>query len=477
MENALTILSAIIAVPFIGFLFVLTAKDDENTRGRNALSVALLALIANVFLIWRISTQLDLKKTGLQLMEKYHWLESPHINIVFGVDLFSLLLILALHLAVIIGIIGAGKRAAQTKSLMVWTLLFVSMITGLLVSADIFSFYIFFEAMLLPLFMLIGMFGEIKKQAGIFRFFIYNFLGAVFLFIATVITYHHENHSVALDYVSRIRFSPHLEMFVWGAIFVSFLSRIPIWPFHYWISSINATVRNPLVFIIANLVPLTGVYGFIRFFPRTVPDSVHYFLTVLEIISIISMLFIALIGLINKDIQYKLFSYMTVYYIMFMLGALLPTDTILLNIGFSLFAFLIIIALLEVLTIYIEDEQNDKEVNAHGIFCSVPRLSFIYSFLVLAAVGFPLSSLFLNNFVILSHLFSYNLRAGILIMLSIVIVAAAILQELYVFKDESRITPDSVCILDLPVSAFFWLLAVAAVLLVTFINPLWFMGV
>lgn len=477
MENALTILSAVIAVPFIGFLFVLTAKDDEQTRGRNALSVALLAMIANVLLIWRIMVLVDLDKSGLQLVETYRWLENPRIDIVFGVDLFSLLLILALHLAVIIGIIGTGLRGGQTKSMMVWALLFVSMITGLLVSADIFSFYIFFEAMLLPLFMLIGMFGEIKKQPGIFRFFIYNFLGAVFLFIATVVTYHHENHSIALDYVSHIRFNPHLELFVWGAIFISFLSRIPIWPFHYWISSVNAAVRNPLVFIIANLVPLTGVYGFIRFFPRTVPDSAQYFLDILEIISIISMLFIALIGLINKDIQYKLFSYLTVYYIMFMLGALLPTDTILLNIGFSLFAFLIIAALLEVLTLYIEGEQNSKELNAHGILCYVPRLSFIYSFLVLAAVGFPLSSLFLNNFVIFSHLFSYNLQAGIVIMLSTVIVAAAVLQELYVFKDESRVTPEGVCIMDLPVSAFLWLLSAIAVLVVTFINPLWFMGV
>lgn len=118
MENALTILSAVIAVPFIGFLFVLTAKDDEQTRGRNALSVALLAMIANVLLIWRIMVLVDLDKSGLQLVETYRWLENPRIDIVFGVDLFSLLLILALHLAVIIGIIGTGLRGGQTKSMM-----------------------------------------------------------------------------------------------------------------------------------------------------------------------------------------------------------------------------------------------------------------------------------------------------------------------------------------------------------------------
>ena len=182
-----------------------------------------------------------------------------------------------------------------------------------------------------------------------------------------------------------------------------------------------------------------------------------YYLSLLEIIAIISMLFIALIGLINKDIQYKIFSYATVYYILFLLGALLPIDKILLNIGFSLFAFIIIIAALEVLTTYIDGEQDDKSVSAHGILCRVPRLSLLYSFLVLAAVGMPLSSMFLNNFVILSHLFSYNIRSGILIMLSIVLVAGTLLQELYVFKDNSGITPDTACIMDLSKRMSDWL--------------------
>ena len=202
-----------------------------------------------------------------------------------------------------------------------------------------------------------------------------------------------------------------------------------------------------------------------------------YYLSLLEIIAIISMLFIALIGLINKDIQYKIFSYATVYYILFLLGALLPIDKILLNIGFSLFAFIIIIAALEVLTTYIDGEQDDKSVSAHGILCRVPRLSLLYSFLVLAAVGMPLSSMFLNNFVILSHLFSYNIRSGILIMLSIVLVAGTLLQELYVFKDNSGITPDTACIMDLSKHMFVGLALVSGLLVVTFVNPLWFMGV
>ena len=476
METSLTLLSSLIAVPFIGFLFALTAKDDETTRGRNAFNVTILALAANLFLLWRIAVNLEVDKPELQLLEKFHWLQNPHIDLVFGIDMFSVLVIAAVHIAVIIGLAGAKQQGHYRKSMFVMTLLFLGMFNGLFVAADIYSFYLFFEALLLPLFMLIGMFGEIKKQPSILRFFIYNFIGALFLFVATAVLYHHEGKSVALGDVSRLRLPARFELYMWGAIFISFLSRIPIWPFHYWISSVNSAARNPLVFIIVSLVSLTGAFGFIRFGPRAVPACVEYYLTGLEIIAVINMLFIALIGLINKDMQYNIFAYVTASYSLFLLCSLLPSDKILLNIGFSLFAFIIIFAALEVLTTYLTGEQDDKAVAPHGILCRVPRLSFVYSFMILAAVGMPLSSLFLNNFVILSYLFSYNIRLGVLIMLSLLFVFISLMQELYMFKDSSRINPDTACIMDISGRTFGWMSLLAGLLLVAFVNPLWFIG-
>ena len=327
MITSFNFLSTIIAIPFIGVLFALTAKDDDKTRGRNAFNVSVFAVITNLLVLWRIAALLDISATGLQLTERYDWLENPKISISLGIDVFSLLLIMAVHAAVLIGMFGARHNKEDGKALMVFSLLFLCMITGFFTAADIFSFYIFFEAMLLPLFMIIGMFGGLRKQSVLSRFFIYNLLGAIFLFFATVILYNYQGVNIALNDVSKVNLNMKLEIFVWGAIFVSFLSRIPIWPFHYWISSISTGLRNPLVFIITNLVPLTGVYGFIRFWPKTVPGVLSYFMIILEIICVISMLFIALIGLINKDFQYKIFSFMTVWYIIYLLAAFLPTDS------------------------------------------------------------------------------------------------------------------------------------------------------
>jgi len=144
METSLTLLSSLIAVPFIGFLFALTAKDDETTRGRNAFNVTILALAANLFLLWRIAVNLEVDKPELQLLEKFHWLQNPHIDLVFGIDMFSVLVIAAVHIAVIIGLAGAKQQGHYRKSMFVMTLLFLGMFNGLFVAADIYSFYLFF---------------------------------------------------------------------------------------------------------------------------------------------------------------------------------------------------------------------------------------------------------------------------------------------------------------------------------------------
>ncbi len=442
MAASFNFLSTIIAIPFIGLLFALAAKDDEKTHGRNIFNVSVFAIMTNLLVIWRMFALLDVSAPGLQMVERYEWLENPKISIVLGMDVFSLM--------------------------------FVSMVTGFFAAADIFSFYIFFEAMLLPLFMIIGMFGGIRKQGVLARFFIYNLLGAIFLFFATVILYNYRSANIALNAVSLVNLNMRLEIFVWGAIFVSFLSRIPIWPFHYWISSISTGLRNPLVFIITNVIPLTGVYGFVRFWPKTVPGVLSYFMIILEIVCVISMVFIALIGLINKDIQYKIFSFMTVGYIIYLLAAFLPTDMVLQNIGYSLFSFLIIAAGLEVLSNHLEKQQECMEIGSAGILCALPRASLVFSFFVLAAVGMPLSSMFLNNFVLVADLLDKNIKMGSLVVFSLIVTAAALLQELYRLKDNSCVVPDKPCAADISARAYGVLLLVCGFLLLTFVNPLWF---
>lgn len=476
MSSNLYLLSVIIILPFLGMLFVLAAKNDEKTGGRNVYNVSLFTVIANIVLILRMFSRLDVKSSALQLVERFTWLENPRIDIVLGVDVFSALLLLSIHLAFIIGFIAVRHNRIQQKSMMVFALLFLSQITGFLLAADVFSFYIFFEAMLFPVFMLIGIFGDIRRQGIMYRFFLYNFLGAVVLFLATIILYNYQNGAVEISKVTQLSFNGRTEHFMWASILISFLSRIPIWPFHFWIASVSSSIKNPLVFIIVNLIPLTGIYGLIRFLPQTFPVSAAFYITALEIIGVVTMLFIALIGFINRDTQYKFFSYITVYYIMYMLGLLSKNTLIMLNVGFSFFSYLIIVAGLEFVSSYVRSQQEKLELGTEGLLCPVPRLAFVYSFLVLAAIGLPVSSLFLNNFLIISSLLENSFNLGITVVCALVLSSGALLGDLYRLKDSSAFCPEKGCITDISKPYFFFMTFIIFVLIASFIRPLWFLG-
>ena len=122
MLNTFSILSLIIAIPFMGMLFALTAREDENASTRNIYNVSLFAVIANIVMIWRIFMLIDVYKPGFQLIETFNWMDAPDINITFGVDVFSLLMILAIHIACVIGFLGVRNNLVRQKSLMVLSL-------------------------------------------------------------------------------------------------------------------------------------------------------------------------------------------------------------------------------------------------------------------------------------------------------------------------------------------------------------------
>ena len=162
---------------------------------------------------------------------------------------------------------------------------------------------------------------------------------------------------------------------------------------------------------------------------------------------------------------------------MYMLGLLSKNSLIMLNVGFSFFSYLIIVAGLEFVFGYIRTQQEKLELGTEGLLCPVPRLSFVYSFLVLAAIGLPVSSLFLNNFLIISSLLENNFNLGITVIGALVLSSGALLGDLYRLKDSSAFSPDKGCILDISRPYFVFLVFIIFVLIASFVRPLWFLGV
>ncbi|MBR2923180.1 MAG: hypothetical protein IKC10_07695 [Alphaproteobacteria bacterium] len=472
MNNPFAILSLIISIPFFGMLFTLVAKESDETQGKNSSNVAIFTIIANLVMIWRVFMLIDEKQLKMQLFEKFNWISIPEINLVFAVDNTSLMMILAVHLVILMGIVFIRSMYEKQKSLMVFTLLFLSFSTGFFVSADIFSFFIFFEAMLIPLFMLIGMYGEFKRSERLSGFFLYNFIGSLILFVSILMIYKYYG-SLTLNKTDKILWNKNFGYYIWAGLAIGFIWRIPVWPFHYWISSITARIHNPLVFIISSILPLSGIYGLIRFWPKYIPLEISQYFIWLSIIGSITMLFISMIGFINKDFQYKIFAFVTVYYIMYMLGLFTRNELVLNNIGYALYGFLMVFGALEVLSAYVYKLEQEYDTSSLGFLCRAKRLSISYSFLTIAAVGFPVSAMFTNNFLIVSELLSENIQMGSLLMLSSVISSATLISELFRLKND-----DKNCQLgknhDLSQGQFVFMMFIVFMLLMSFIRPLWF---
>lgn len=470
----MNVLMLLILIPLLGACFTLLTSDDYHHGDKNARNLSIWIMSAEICTVLYICSQLDTEKKAIQLVEKYHWLNFPQIDVLLGADIFALLLLLGINISFLTANLFLYKTESP-KILLCSELLFIGLLNGYILAADIVSFYIFFASISIPLIVLVSAYGGLRKKNALVRFSIYNLVGALLLLTAIVIIYTYKSSNIPLNTAGNVHLSGITEYFVWFGIFFAFISRMPIWPFHYWISTVNSTQRNPLVFFIGTLIPLIGLYGFMRFWPNTVPQSIAVYAPIFEIVCVITMIVIALTGLSHKDFRYKLFAYATIYYLLYLVGVFLPTGSLKMNIGYSLFASIIIINILSFLISHIEEEKKKQNFyHNNGVLCYMPRTSMCLSLFVLAGIGLPVTPLFWNNFLIISEILNYNLIMGIFVMASVFIVALSLLEELYKMKDNSSTA--EICLIknDLPKSIMIISLSCLLILFISFIKPLWF---
>lgn len=469
------VLLLIILIPLIGACFTSWSKYDAHYATKNIYNTAIWTILAEIGLIIYTFSKLDVEKNGIQLVEKYNWIYWHTTDILLGADILSMLLLLSINFSFLIAGICLNRKTERPKTLLTAELIFIGLLNGYILAADIISFYMFFASLSIPLLILISAYGGIHKKNALIRFSIYSVIGALLLLVSIAMIYNLKENNIPLNTAGNLNLTGMSVYLVWFGIFLAFVSRMPIWPFHYWISAINSTQRNPVVFLVTSLISLVGLYGFMRFWPNTVPETIAFYAPIFEIVCVITMLVIALICLSHKDFRYKLFAYTTVYCLLYLIGVFLPTGGLKMNIGYSVFTYIIIMTVLSFLISHIETQKKELNLyNNDGVLCYMPRVSVCLSLFVLAGIGLPITPLFWNNFIIISEIFNYNLVLGVLVMVSLCIVAVAFLEELY--KMKGKIGAEKNCIVsnDLPKTEFIIYIASLLALFFSFIKPLWF---
>ena len=459
----------IILLPLLGCLFAAFSRTENSTNAQNAVNVAIWTIICNILLILLLFTQINISDNGFQFIHKLTWLIIPQATVIFGTDVFALTLLLGIHLAFLIGILGARRQALKTE--IAFSLMQLFAFCGFCSSLDLFSFYTFFVLLLPPLFMQIGI--KDKNQIAS-RFFMYNFIGSVLLLLPVVMLYAYENSNILIYGISEINIDSRYGVLIWSSIFLAFMFRIPVWPFHYWISSVNTSLRSSLTFICASALPVSGLFGFMRFWPAEIPEQISSLAPVFETFCILTMLYLAFIGYSSLKLRDKLFSYIFIYYLLYLLGIFAPTTILQRNLAYSLFAFLLVLAALSMLIFHIEEQGEQAAGSSEGVLCLQPKTSLAYGALLMAAIGFPVSALFWNNFIIVSQILTANVYIGTAAVLTVMLAAVFMLQNLYSLKDKSCLAAADAKVSDIDNIQFFAAVVVLIILLLSFIKPLWF---
>ena len=462
------LLLSLLIVPLIGCFFVLSARKNEH----NAFYVCVFTLLCNIGIVLLLLSFIS--HTETLPLYKFRWLSDEHMAMMFGTDMLSALLILGIYLAVLISLIGLTDNQRRNKLEIINIMYFMWNITGLMVARDMISFYIFFSGMLLPIYMLLGASNDIKRPSMLNLFFVFNFGGILCLLMAVVSVYNFYHENVLLQNISLEKMPPKTAIYVWSTACLAFITRIPIWPFHYWISSISASIKNPSTYIISNMMALTGLVGFLNFWSLDPPDEVSDIIPFIVVFGLLTMCLTALIGLAHKDFIRKLFSYATVYNIFFGLAIIILPEKYKTNMVYSLFIFLIVnasLATLDLITAQKSRALHDKQQN---ILIEMPRLARLFVFFVFIAAGLPISSMFWNNFVLISALFYRSFTVGVWCIAAISVIGITLLYELYpMFNYGSNINKrdDLTDISERKQAAF---MMVVVILFLSLFDPLWF---
>ena len=304
------LLSFTIFLPLLGSLIILFIKEEESSS-ENIKWAALFTSLGTFILSCLIWFLFDSKINSYQLVEKYKWFQDFNFYYHIGVDGISLFMILLSTFLTPLCILVSWKSIIKRiKEYMLAFLLLETFMIGMFSSIDILLFYIFFEAVLIPMFIIIGVWGGKNRIYASFKFFIYTLIGSVLMLIAIIYMYQVTNIMNIAELQGNF-FTKKIQLWLWIAFFASFAVKIPMWPFHTWLPDAHVEAPTAGSVILAGVLLKMGGYGFIRFSLGIFPEATEFFLPLIFALSIIAIVYTSFVALAQSDMK-KLIAYSSV---------------------------------------------------------------------------------------------------------------------------------------------------------------------
>ncbi len=420
------ILSSLILLPSIGAIFILFSKSSK-TKYESSKYLALFISLANFFLSLYLWLIFDKSSINFQFVEDREWL-AGFINYKVGVDGISILFILLTTFITPLCIISVNSTIKKRlKDFLIAILIMETFMIGVFCSLDLVVFYLFFEAGLIPMFLIIGIWGGDRRVYSAFKFFLYTLLGSVLMLVA-VISIYWITGTTDVEKLYEIGINSKYQNLLWLAFFSSFAVKTPMWPVHTWLP--DAHVEAPTVgsvLLAAILLKMAG-YGFIRFSLGLFPIASEYFTPLIYVLSLIAIVYTSLVALMQEDMK-KLIAYSSVAHMGFVtLGIFTMTQQGIEGSIFQMISHGLVSAALFLCVGVVYERHHTRLINKYGGLVSVmPRYAIVFMVFTLAALGLPGTTGFIGEFLVLLAAFERNFLVAIIASLGVILGAAYML--------------------------------------------------
>ena len=427
------ILTSLIVLPVAGALLLLFVRDDEQHAAviRNVAFVVSVLVFGETLLLW---TRFSPTVAGFQFVERHAWIPAFGITYLVGVDGISLLLLVLTAFLTPIALLASWDSIhRRLKAFCVFILLLESAMMGVFVALDLFLFYVFWDAMLVPMYFLIGIWGYERRIYAAVKFILYTMAGSVLMLLAILgLAYLHTtatgSYSFELTRLYQLDVPPHLQFWFFLAFALAFAIKVPLFPFHTWLPDAHVEAPTAGSVILAGVLLKMGTYGLVRFAFPLFPDAADFFAPYLAGLAVVGIVYGALVAMVQPDMK-KLVAYSSVSHLGFVVLGIAAMNTQgvtgavyqMLNHGVSTGGLFLIVGMLS-------DRRHTRLIAEYGGLKRItPRLVAVFLIVTLSSIGLPGLNGFVGEFLILLGAFRWDPRMAALAASGVVLSATYML--------------------------------------------------
>ncbi len=402
------VLSIIVWLPVAGALLLVAVRGTEEGVAKAARWVALVTTIATMILTLLLWSDFDNAQPGFQYVENYEWIGAS-IGYRMGIDGLSVVFLVLTAILMPVCIVASWQSIThRVREYMIVFLILETLMLGVFATLDLAMFYVFFEGSLVPMFLIIGIWGGARRIQAAYKFFFYTFVGSVLMLLAIMAMYWQAG-TLDIQRLLAFRFPGDAQFWLWLAFFASFAVKMPMWPFHRWLPEAHVEAPTAGSVILAAILLKLGGYGFIRFSLPMFPDASAFFQPFVFSLSVVAIVVTSLIALVQTDIK-KLLAYSSVAHMGFVtMGIFAGNIWGVQGAVFQMFSHGLVSGALFLCVGVVYDRLHTREISAYGgLVHNMPVYAVVFMIFTMANVGLPGTSGFVGEFLTLLAVFQVN---------------------------------------------------------------------